>query len=114
MLYPNGGKPHGTPRPMTGFSRVDGTMGGNQSGARRSCAGIFVPSPSGQEFEAIRMAHVPARVLDSPTQCRDGIQSDAGVIKAFLLPVDFGCLHAGNFARKARCAGGSPRSSVYR
>src|SRR5271167_753882 len=68
----------------------------------------------GRNSEAIRMAHFPAHVFDFATQRRDRIQSDAGVVAAFLLPVNVGCLHSGNFARKARCAGSSSRSSVHR
>src|ERR1700686_3588195 len=68
----------------------------------------------GRNPEAIRMAHFPAHVFDFATQRRDRIQSDAGVVAALLLPVNVGCLHTGNFARKARCAGSCPRSGVRR
>ena len=64
--------------------------------------------------EAIRMAYFPAHVLDVAAECRDRVQGDARVVAAFVLAVYVGRLHAGNFARKARCAGSSPRSSVHR
>src|ERR1700746_1061417 len=64
--------------------------------------------------EAIRMAYFPAHVLDVVAECRDRVQGDARVVAAFVLAVYVGRLHAGNFARKARCAGSSPRSSVHR
>jgi len=68
----------------------------------------------GRNSEAIWMAHFPAHVFDFATQRRDRIQSDAGVVAALLLPVNVGCLHAGNFARKARCAGAVLGSGVRR
>jgi NADPH:quinone reductase-like Zn-dependent oxidoreductase len=39
----NGKKAPGTPNPTTGFSRADGTVVGNQSGARQFCASISAP-----------------------------------------------------------------------
>ena len=36
-------KAPGTPNPTTGFSRADGTVVGNQSGARQFCASIIRP-----------------------------------------------------------------------
>ena len=40
----------------------------------------------------------PAHVLDSAAKCGDGVQGYAGVVAAFVLPVDVGCLHAGSHA----------------
>ncbi len=43
-------KAPGTPNPTTGFSRADGTVVGNQSGARQFCASISAPSRSASVF----------------------------------------------------------------
>lgn len=48
----NGKKHAGTTSPMTGSLRAEGTVAGNQSGARQYCAGIFGPLRSRSEFRS--------------------------------------------------------------
>jgi len=62
--------------------------------------------------KAIRMAHVPAHVLDTPAKCRDRVQSNAGAVAAFLVTIYVGCLHAGNLARKTCGASSRPRADL--
>ena len=66
----------------------------------------------GRNSEAIRMAHFPAHVFDFATQRRDRIQSDAGVVAAFLVAIYVGCLHAGDLARKTCGASSRPRADL--
>jgi len=48
--------------------------------------------------EAIRMAHVSTYVLDSPAQCGNRVQSDAGTVAAFDSAIHFGCVYPGDHA----------------
>src|SRR5438128_1514389 len=50
--------------------------------------------------EAIRMAYLPAHILNSAAKCWDRIQSDAGAAAAFFVAIHVGRLHAGNLAGK--------------
>ena len=61
-----------------------------------------------RDSEAIRMAHVPAHILDVVAKRRNRIQSHAGAVAAFFFEIHVGCLHAGDFASKARCASSRP------
>ena len=56
--------------------------------------------------EAIRMAHVSTYVLDSPAQCGNRVQSDAGTVAAFNSAIHAGCLHPGTRASQT-CSSGS-------
>jgi len=64
---------------------------------------------AGRNSEAIRMAHIPSHVLDSPAECRDRIQSDARAAATFLFAFNVGCLHPGrsqqrNMLHKQPCS----------
>src|SRR6267142_285825 len=80
----NGKRHAGTTSPMTGFLQADGTVAGNNLGTSNlaqictSCGAVC------RNSKAIRMAHVPAHLLDSPAKCRDRVQSNAGAVAAFL------------------------------
>jgi len=90
----------------TGFLQADGTVGGRRSGARRSSANIFARRAARRNSEAIRMAHVPAYVLDSPAECGNRIQSHAGTVAAFDSAIHIGCVHTGDHASQT-CSSGS-------
>jgi hypothetical protein len=64
------------------------------------------------DSEAVRMAHVPAPLLDSPPKCRNRIQSDARTAATFLVAFNVGCLHAGDLAGQARCTSSRTRSRL--
>lgn len=51
--------------------------------------------------EKIRMAHVPAHLLDSAAKRRYRVQSDAGAVTALLATIHTGRLYAGDLACKA-------------
>jgi hypothetical protein len=53
----------------TGFSQAGATKVEDRTGARRSYANISPCGPECRNPEAIRMAHVPAHVLDSAAKC---------------------------------------------
>jgi hypothetical protein len=55
----------------------------------------------GWNREAIRMAHVPAHILDSVAKCGDRVQGDAGTASPFVIPLDIGCLHPGSYSGEA-------------
>src|SRR6266481_3159557 len=48
----NGKRHAGTTRPMTGFLQADGTVAGNQSGDKQSCADMYVLWRSVSEFKS--------------------------------------------------------------
>jgi hypothetical protein len=48
--------------------------------------------------KTIRLAQVPAYLLNSSSECRDRIQSDARIAEALLVALDVGCLHASDLA----------------
>ena len=52
------------------------------------------------------MAYVPAHLFDPAAKHGDGVQGDAGVAAAFIVPLYAGRLHAGSNAREA-CSTGS-------
>jgi hypothetical protein len=56
----------------------------------------------GRNSEAIRMAYVPAHLLNSSAKRRNRVQSDAGVAAAFLVASYVGCLDAGDLAANMR------------
>jgi integrase len=58
--------------------------------------------------EAIRMAHVPAHVLDSATKCRNRSQGDARTASTFNLALNVGRLHSGGNSGEA-CSASSGR-----
>ena len=70
-----------------------------------------IHSPCGTECrnpEVIRMAHVPAHVLDSATKCRNRIQGDARTAPTFDLALNVGRLHSGDNSGEA-CSSSSGR-----
>src|SRR5215469_12090320 len=62
--------------------------------------------------ETIRLAHVPAHLLNSSAKCRDRIQSDAGIAATLLVTFNTGCLHTGDLASEARCTSSRTRSRI--
>jgi hypothetical protein len=75
-----------------------------------------IHSPCGAECrnpETIRMAHVPAHVLDSATKCRNRIQSDARAASAFDLALNVGRLHAGDYPSETCSASSSRVASLF-
>src|SRR5262249_14782826 len=62
--------------------------------------------------ETIRLAHVPAHLLNSSAQCRDRIQSDAGIAATLLVTINVGCLYAGNLTSQTCCTSSSPRARL--
>ena len=54
---------------------------------------------------AIRLAHVPAHVLNALEKRWHRVQGDAGAATTFDYPIDPGCLHSGNHTGQAECAG---------
>src|SRR5258708_82794 len=62
--------------------------------------------------EAIRMAYVPAHLLNSSAKRRNRVQSDAGVAAAFLVAIYVGCLHASDLARKTHGTSSRPRAGL--
>jgi len=67
---------------------------------------------AGWNSETIRMAHIPAYLLDSSAECRDRIQSDARAAAAFLVTFNVRCLHAGDLTSEARCASSRARPCI--
>ena len=55
----------------------------------------------GWNSEPIRLAHIPAYVLNFAAKCRNRVQGDAGTTAAFLDAVNDGRLHAGYYASQA-------------
>src|SRR5208337_4283840 len=70
-------------------------------------------SATSRNPEAIRMAYVPAQLLDPAAKRGDRVQGDAGVAAAFFVPLNAGRLHAGSNAREARSAGGRDVAGLY-
>src|SRR6516162_2931297 len=56
--------------------------------------------------ETIRMAHVPAHLLDSAPKCRNRVQGDAGAPAAFNSAIHVGRLHSGGHSGEACSASG--------
>jgi hypothetical protein len=50
-------------------------------------------SAPSRNSEAIRMAYVPAHLLDPAAKCRNRVQGDAGAAAAFIVPLYAGRLH---------------------
>ena len=48
------------------------------------------------------MAYLPTQLLNSASECRDRIQTDAGTVAAFFIAVHVGYIHAGDLAGKTR------------
>ena len=67
---------------------------------------------AGWNSETIRMAHIPAYLLDSSAECRDRIQSDARTAATFLATFNIGRLHAGDLASEARCTSSRTRPCI--
>src|SRR5215467_14056626 len=67
---------------------------------------------TGWSSETVRVAHVPAHLLDSAAKRRDRIQSDARAAATFLVTFNLRCLHAGYFTSEARCTSSRTRSRV--
>jgi hypothetical protein len=57
-----------------------------------------------RNLEAIRLAHVPAHVLDFAAKCWNRIQGDARTASTFDLALNIGRLHSGNYSGEARSA----------
>jgi hypothetical protein len=75
-----------------------------------------VHSPCGAESrnpEAIRMAHVPAYVLDSAAECWNRIQGDAGTASTFDLALNVGRLHTGDYSGEACSASSRHAAGLF-
>jgi len=93
-----------TSSPMTGFSRASVT--GADKYIRPVAQRVGIQKRFGWHI-------FPAHVLDSAAKCGDGVQGYAGVVAAFVLPVDVGCLHAGSHAGEARRAGRGSVAGIF-
>ena len=61
----------------------------------------------------VRMAHLPAHVLDSFEMCRHRVQGDAGTFAALFTAIDARCLYPGNYAGEASCPSGGHVACLF-
>lgn len=61
----------------------------------------------------VRMAHLPAHVLDSFEMCRHRVQGDAGTFAALFTAIDTRSLYPGNYAGEASCPSGGHVACLF-
>src|SRR5215469_70319 len=89
---------------MTGFSLANITEGESHFGDKPSCAGIYGRRHERRESRS-ESDGIPLNIpIESFAERRHGSEGDARIVATLLLPVDIGCLYAGDHACEARSA----------